>query len=189
MNATGGHLVKSCTWLAGSHDNMVQTVRLILVQAFLVHIIRSFDANSLEELSSWMKLPLALVSHTAKTKYRKFETKISRKGFARPQSQFPHLCDCERFFPQDQSAYSADRSWEYINRFQTNVGGNWDWGRVIPFLGIHKWDFLCSARRIVTKLRHWTRNENSLNISPVYPKLCQHQPVYLSMHLYMDLKK
>jgi hypothetical protein len=43
----------------------------------------------------------------------------------------------------DQSAYSAagkyeDRSWEYINRSQTQECGNWDWGRAIPFLGIHK---------------------------------------------------
>ncbi len=34
---------------------------------------------------------------TAKTQYRKFETKIPRKGIARPQSQFPHSCVCERF--------------------------------------------------------------------------------------------
>ncbi len=32
-----------------------------------------------------------------------------------------------------------------MNRSQTNECGNWDWGRVIPFLGLHKWDFRCSA--------------------------------------------
>ncbi len=31
-----------------------------------------------------------ITMHTAKTQYRKFETIIPRKGFARPQSQFPH---------------------------------------------------------------------------------------------------
>jgi hypothetical protein len=37
-------------------------------------------------------------SCTAKTQYRKFETNISRKGIARPQSQFQHSCVCcERF--------------------------------------------------------------------------------------------
>ncbi len=41
------------------------------------------------------------------------------------------------------SAYSA--AWEYINRSQTQECGNWDWGRAIHFLGIHKWDFRCSA--------------------------------------------
>ncbi len=39
---------------------------------------------------------------TAKTQYWKFETNIPRKGIARPQSQFPHLCVCERFiYSQD----------------------------------------------------------------------------------------
>jgi hypothetical protein len=34
---------------------------------------------------------------TAKNQYQKFETNIPRKGIARPQSQFPHSCVCERF--------------------------------------------------------------------------------------------
>ncbi len=33
----------------------------------------------------------------------------------------------------------------YINRLQTHECGNWDLGRAIPFLGIHKTKFLCSA--------------------------------------------
>jgi hypothetical protein len=38
--------------------------------------------------------------YTGKTQYRKFETNIPRKEIARPQSQFPHSCVCERFiFP------------------------------------------------------------------------------------------
>ncbi len=58
---------------------------------------------------------------------------------------------CERFiYFQDRSVYSAagkylDRFWEYINRSQTHECGNWNWGREIPFLGIRKWDFRCSA--------------------------------------------
>jgi hypothetical protein len=36
------------------------------------------------------------ISYTAKTKCRKFETNISRKGISGPQSQFPHSCVCER---------------------------------------------------------------------------------------------
>jgi hypothetical protein len=35
---------------------------------------------------------------TAKTQYLKFETNIHRKGIARPTSQFPHSCVCERFY-------------------------------------------------------------------------------------------
>ncbi len=35
--------------------------------------------------------------------------------------------------------------WEYKNRSQTHEWENWDGGRAIPFLVIHKWDFRCSA--------------------------------------------
>jgi hypothetical protein len=58
-------------------------------------------------------------------------------------------------YSHDRSAYSAavkyvDRFWEYLNRSQTHECGNWVWGRAIPFLGIHKWDFRCT--RSVTNL-------------------------------------
>jgi hypothetical protein len=54
---------------------------------------------------------------------------------------------------EDTLAYSAagkyvDQSWEYINRLQTHKCGNWDWGRAILFLGIHKWDFRCSVSEL-----------------------------------------
>jgi hypothetical protein len=93
----------------------------------------------------------------AKTQDRKFETNIPRKGIALPQSQFQHSCVGERFiYSHHQSAYSAagkyvDRSWEYINHSQTQECGNWDRGRVIPFLGIHYWDFRCSAHTFEKK--------------------------------------
>ncbi len=76
--------------------------------------------------------------------------KYSRK---RNCAAFPISTFCGRFiYSLDRSAYSAagkyvDRSWEYINRSQTNECGNWDWGRAIPFLGMHKWDFLCSVQK------------------------------------------
>jgi hypothetical protein len=35
---------------------------------------------------------------------------------------------------------------EYINRSQTYQCENWDWSSAIPLLGIHKWDFPCSAQ-------------------------------------------
>jgi hypothetical protein len=80
-------------------------------------------------------LPLFLASirtirsfqHTAKTQNRKFETYIPIKVIARPQSQFPHSCVCEKFiYSHDWSAYSAagkyvDRSWKYINSSQTDT--------------------------------------------------------------------
>jgi hypothetical protein len=57
--------------------------------------------------------------------FKKFETNIPKKGIARPQSQFPHSCVCERFIcSHDRSACSAagkhaDQSWEYLSRSQT----------------------------------------------------------------------
>jgi hypothetical protein len=64
-------------------------------------------------------LPRGRWAHcTAKNQYRKFETNISRKVLAWPQSQFPHSCVCERFiYSNHQSAYSAAGNmwtWEYI---------------------------------------------------------------------------
>ena len=48
-------------------------------------------------------------SCTAKTKCRKFETNIPRKGISGPQSQFPHSCVCERIiYSHDGSAFSAE---------------------------------------------------------------------------------
>ncbi len=42
------------------------------------------------------------------TLQRKFETDIPRKGIARPQSQFPHSCVCQRIiYFHDRSACSA----------------------------------------------------------------------------------
>ncbi len=87
--------------------------------------------------------------YTAKVLNRKFETYIPRKGTARLQFQF--ICTfmflCRFKYFHHRSAYSAagDRSWEYINRSQTHECENWDWGRAVLYLGIHKSKFLCSA--------------------------------------------
>jgi hypothetical protein len=58
------------------------------------------------------------------TLLRKSHLCIPRKGIARPQSQFPHSCVCERFIYSQ--AQITDGSWEYINRSQTHECGNWD---------------------------------------------------------------
>ncbi len=42
----------------------------------------------------------------------------------------------------------VDLSWEYINHSPTHECGKCDWGRAIPFLGINKWDFRCSAAHV-----------------------------------------
>jgi hypothetical protein len=95
-------------------------------------------------------IPLSFLSLcTAKTQYQKLEIYISRKGIARPQSQFPHHVSV--IGPHIFLQQKADRSWEYINRSQTRECGNWDWDecRAIPFLGTHKSDFRRSEGSIV----------------------------------------
>jgi hypothetical protein len=57
--------------------------------------------------------PPSFLKHTLQ---RNLDLCIPRKGIARPQSQFPHSCVCERshvrstYFP---AAELADRSWEF----------------------------------------------------------------------------
>ncbi len=127
-------------------------------------------------------------SYTAKTKYRKFETNIPRKGIVRPQFQFPHSCVCERIlWSQDRSAYSAagkfvDWSREYINRLRTHDCGNWNWGRAIPFLWRHKWDFVTTQNLAVTSLYwySWINDQRSVyNVVFVLCKIIFEKP-YLS---------
>jgi hypothetical protein len=51
---------------------------------------------------------MELIICTAKTKCRKFETNIPRKGISGSQSQFPHSGVCERIiYSHDGSAFSA----------------------------------------------------------------------------------
>ena len=105
------------------------------------------------------------VACTAKTLYEKFETNIPKKGIARPQSQFPHSCVCELFIyciptiglPILLQEICGPIPWEYIRLWQTHECGNWDWGRAIPFLGIHKRDFHCSVRfrTVNSRLSAW----------------------------------
>jgi hypothetical protein len=74
-----------------------------------------------------MSSTIIFSTHTAKNQYRKFEPNIPRKGFARPESQFPHSCVCELFiYSHDRSALSAEGNmWTdpgniCINRPQTH---------------------------------------------------------------------
>ncbi len=66
----------------------------------------------------------------------------------------PILIYWERYiYFQDRSVYfaaakSVDQSWEYVNRSQTHECRNWDWGRAVPFPGIHKINFRYSVVKI-----------------------------------------
>ncbi len=89
------------------------------------------------------------LSAHCKDKIPNFETNIPRKGISGSQSQFPHSCVCERFIPRSVSLFCwrkyVDRSWDYINRSQTDECWNWGWGCTIPRKEIHEGDFLCIA--------------------------------------------
>ncbi len=124
------------------------------------------NAHSENQILNFMTLAKVWGGGHYKTQYRKFETNIPSKGIARPQSQFPHSCVCERFiYLDDWSTEYVERSWEYIIRSQTHECGNWDWGHAIPFLGIHKWDFHSSVKKC-------TRLQNTVYPVENKPKKC-----------------
>jgi hypothetical protein len=75
------------------------------------------------------------------TLQRNFNLCIPRKGTARPRSQFPHPCVCERsihIFPRSAHLFSCSRIGRpiRINRSQKHECRFWDCSRAIPFLGI-----------------------------------------------------
>jgi hypothetical protein len=107
---------------------------------------------------------------------RKSHLCVPRKGIARPQSQFSHLCVYDRFiYDQNRSTYFptaafADRSWQYMNRSQTHECGNSYWGRVIPFLGIFVSNFwYCVHRGKLAPLFHMHSNTPNHHSSPLPP--------------------
>ncbi len=92
---------------------------------------------------------LCTITFTAKTKCRKFETNIPRKGISGPQYQFPMCLWANYIFPRwvclfCWSKKNVDWSWEYINRSKTHECGNWGWSRAIPRKGICKRNCRCS---------------------------------------------
>ncbi len=143
---------------AGSGDDRGRSSSyfLILLLILIFKIISNHSQanpkhNDFEVRNSFNKMAmkifcLALVQlkelHCKDTK-PKIRNKYSQKRNC--EASVPiSTCVCERFiYSQDRSAYSAagkyvDWSWEFINRSQTNEFGNWDCGRTIPFLGVHK---------------------------------------------------
>ncbi len=89
--------------------------------------------------------------HTARTQYRKFETNIPRKRIARGFSPiFTFMCLWAIYIlPRSVCLFwcrKIDGPILGIYKLLTDIW-MWklDWGRPIPFLGIHKRDFRCSA--------------------------------------------
>jgi hypothetical protein len=79
--------------------------------------------------------------HTAKTEYRKFEKNISRKELRGPRPNFHIHVSVSDFYVPTIGLPILLQENMWTDRSQTNASGNWDGGRAIPFLGIHKWDF------------------------------------------------
>jgi hypothetical protein len=101
-----------------------------------------------------------LVSCTAKTQYRKFETNVLWKGWRGISPNFHIHVSVSYLYSQDRSAFSAegkyvDGSCEYVNRSQTHECGSWDWGRAIPFLGIHLLGFSLQCEADMTARSEW----------------------------------
>ncbi len=92
----------------------------------------SFTAGAL-----FVPLPRS-AKHTAKTQYRKFET-TQKSNYA-----------ATVLIPTFTFMWTI-----YIFPSQTHECGNWDWGRAIPLLGIHKSKFLCSAVVMVYIFNHF----------------------------------
>ncbi len=101
---------------AGSGDDRGRSSSYFLILILIFKIISNHSRanpkhNDFKVRNSFNKRAMkifCLAVVQLKTQNRKFETNIPRKGIARPQSQFPHSCVCERFiYSQDRSAYSA----------------------------------------------------------------------------------
>ncbi len=75
-------------------------------------------------------------------------------------SQFLHSCIC-------------DRSWEYINRSQKHKCKNWERGRAVSFLGIHKsnfWDIATGLKASIC----WSHLPTFSNFSVIRLPSLQH---------------
>ncbi len=66
--------------------------------------------------------------YTAKTKWRKFETNIPRKGISGSQSQFPHSCVCDRIiYSHGGSAFLLEEICGPILRIYKSLTDTWIW--------------------------------------------------------------
>ncbi len=102
------------------------------------------------------------ISRTAKTQYRKFKQIFPEKELRGLSPNF-HTFMCLwviYVFPGLARLFCCRRICGrllgiYLYHSHIHEWGNWDWGRLIPFLGIHKWDLLCSARRTLRRMQTW----------------------------------
>jgi hypothetical protein len=106
----GTHILSLATKL-----NWIHSLAKKDIHSFIGHEVEgthSFINHEIEGIHSFtcyeVESILSVSGHTAKTKCRKLETNIPRKGLSGSQSQFPHSCVCERIiYSHDGSAFSA----------------------------------------------------------------------------------
>ncbi len=91
-----------------------------------------------------------LPSH-CKTQYRKFETNICVASV--PISTFMRLWAILYITTIGLHILLQENMWtDPENHSQTHDCGSWDWGRTIPFLRIHKYDFRYIAKLFQRKI-------------------------------------
>ncbi len=84
-----------------------------------------------------------------------------------------------------QETMWTDRGTYTVSRSQIHKCGNWDWGRAIPFLKMHKWDFRCnvaySKDSALIHSHRWFRQEgipeswHMVGSPLVYPGILTHR--------------
>jgi hypothetical protein len=121
------------------------------LQEIFIGVWNFFLVPRLSCLLCQRRAPQCAENRTAKTLYQKFETNIPRNETARLRSRFVNSFICKLL------VHFHDRWWVYINRSQIHECGNWERGRTVSFLGIHKSDLVCSANE-----GHSLRQANNL---------------------------
>ncbi len=77
---------------------------------------------------------------------------------------------CKDSIPKIQNNYSQKWNWN-IDRSQRHECGNLDWGRAIPFPGMHKFKYLCSATRPTAQFLFGEYiNSNTFAVRPDSPR-------------------
>ncbi len=105
-------------------------------------IKREIAIRKRERVSITLLLDPEVIQLELGTAQRKSHLCIPGKEIARPQSQFPYSCFCDRFlYSHDRSTYTflqQNRQTDHgnINRYQKHECRHWDWGRAVSFLGI-----------------------------------------------------
>ncbi len=134
-------------WIHGGSDEWEYI--FIVVPKDGLHPETQLFILCVHKIRPWPMRLKSYTLHTVKTLYRRFETNIPRNETARLPSQFSHSCFCERFI------YFL---WSVLS--QIHECENWERGRTVSFLEMHKSDLLSRAAfenngLVLTPWHHW----------------------------------